>query len=168
ISMRFVRLRSPLRILTADLGVFKSCARKSISASLARLSRAGACNRTFNAPPISPATSSLLARGCTRTGKTTAPFLSCISSTAKLPGALVLDGRLDFPTQDLRRAAGPIGISQQFARHDHQVRLTRFQNSIGLLRLGNRSEEHTSELQSRFDLVCRLLLEKKNKTSYKY
>src|SRR5207249_8398648 len=28
-----------------------------------------------------------------------------------------------------------------------------------------RSEEHTSELQSRFDLVCRLLLEKKNTTS---
>src|SRR5699024_3517317 len=27
---------------------------------------------------------------------------------------------------------------------------------------GPRSEEHTSELQSRFDLVCRLLLEKKN------
>src|SRR5438874_5192239 len=30
-----------------------------------------------------------------------------------------------------------------------------------------RSEEHTSELQSRRDLVCRLLLEKKNKKSYK-
>src|SRR5437868_12196958 len=28
---------------------------------------------------------------------------------------------------------------------------------------GARSEEHTSELQSRFDLVCRLLLEKKKK-----
>src|SRR5699024_2651352 len=28
--------------------------------------------------------------------------------------------------------------------------------------LNSRSEEHTSELQSRFDLVCRLLLEKKN------
>src|SRR5437868_7188278 len=27
--------------------------------------------------------------------------------------------------------------------------------------VSNRSEEHTSELQSRFDLVCRLLLEKK-------
>src|SRR5207249_10880465 len=26
----------------------------------------------------------------------------------------------------------------------------------------SRSEEHTSELQSRFDVVCRLLLEKKN------
>src|SRR5699024_12187667 len=29
-----------------------------------------------------------------------------------------------------------------------------------------RSEEHTSELQSRFDLVCRLLLEKKNDNAY--
>src|SRR2546430_13138167 len=29
-----------------------------------------------------------------------------------------------------------------------------------------RSEEHTSELQSQSNLVCRLLLEKKNKTSY--
>src|SRR5699024_11411184 len=28
-----------------------------------------------------------------------------------------------------------------------------------------RSEEHTSELQSRFDLVCRLLLEKKKKNT---
>src|SRR5437868_12717434 len=32
----------------------------------------------------------------------------------------------------------------------------------GLPVYGVRSEEHTSELQSRFDLVCRLLLEKKN------
>src|SRR5690349_24034331 len=30
------------------------------------------------------------------------------------------------------------------------------------LRAAQRSEEHTSELQSRRDLVCRLLLEKKN------
>src|SRR2546421_11822122 len=30
-------------------------------------------------------------------------------------------------------------------------------------RYGRRSEEHTSELQSRSDLVCRLLLEKKKK-----
>src|SRR5699024_12781599 len=32
----------------------------------------------------------------------------------------------------------------------------------GRLLTSLRSEEHTSELQSRFDLVCRLLLEKKN------
>src|SRR5690349_24458610 len=31
----------------------------------------------------------------------------------------------------------------------------------------DRSEEHTSELQSRRDLVCRLLLEKKKKTKKK-
>src|SRR3989442_4708014 len=31
---------------------------------------------------------------------------------------------------------------------------------------GSRSEEHTSELQSRPHLVCRLLLEKKKKQSY--
>src|SRR5256885_10770391 len=30
----------------------------------------------------------------------------------------------------------------------------------------SRSEEHTSELQSPCNLVCRLLLEKKNKTQY--
>src|SRR5207237_9192669 len=32
--------------------------------------------------------------------------------------------------------------------------------------LMNRSEEHTSELQSHLNLVCRLLLEKKNKLQY--
>src|SRR5204862_6903431 len=32
---------------------------------------------------------------------------------------------------------------------------------VGVDQAGNRSEEHTSELQSRRDLVCRLLLEKK-------
>src|SRR5699024_12140227 len=36
--------------------------------------------------------------------------------------------------------------------------------SIYLSVCSHRSEEHTSELQSRFDLVCRLLLEKKNIT----
>src|SRR5438067_7689620 len=33
-------------------------------------------------------------------------------------------------------------------------------------RADRRSEEHTSELQSRFDLVCRLLLEKKKKAPF--
>src|SRR5689334_24525109 len=34
-------------------------------------------------------------------------------------------------------------------------------------RASPRSEEHTSELQSQFHLVCRLLLEKKNKITIK-
>src|SRR5438034_2217740 len=37
-------------------------------------------------------------------------------------------------------------------------------NSIGTI---DRSEEHTSELQSHSDLVCRLLLEKKKKNNKK-
>src|SRR5260370_9880234 len=40
---------------------------------------------------------------------------------------------------------------------------TRTAFSVGALRLGARSEEHTSELQSHLNLVCRLLLEKKKK-----
>src|SRR3712207_6993691 len=37
--------------------------------------------------------------------------------------------------------------------------------AIGVIARGDRSEEHTSELQSRQYLVCRLLLEKKNNCS---
>src|SRR5688500_2911624 len=36
---------------------------------------------------------------------------------------------------------------------------------VAVMELGMRSEEHTSELQSPCNLVCRLLLEKKNKNS---
>src|SRR5437868_8269125 len=36
----------------------------------------------------------------------------------------------------------------------------------GLEPTPSRSEEHTSELQSRFDLVCRLLLEKKKEEQH--
>src|SRR5437868_15533507 len=39
----------------------------------------------------------------------------------------------------------------------------RFHEQADFDALVDRSEEHTSELQSRFDLVCRLLLEKKKK-----
>src|SRR5437667_952982 len=36
-------------------------------------------------------------------------------------------------------------------------------SELGIALVEYRSEEHTSELQSHHDLVCRLLLEKKNK-----
>src|SRR5438105_10152686 len=50
--------------------------------------------------------------------------------------------------------------SYQFRDSDHAAKL------FGLQEFGNRSEEHTSELQSRVELVCRLLLEKKNQDRY--
>src|SRR2546422_6117477 len=57
--------------------------------------------------------------------------------------------------------------SIQMKTHGRRSRLTdkgepyaRERNAVGI-RLSFRSEEHTSELQSRLHLVCRLLLEKK-------
>src|SRR5436305_4877670 len=41
-----------------------------------------------------------------------------------------------------------------------------FRGVVGAKRRTSRSEEHTSELQSRPHLVCRLLLEKKKKNRY--
>src|SRR3712207_8450694 len=57
------------------------------------------------------------------------------------------------------------------AAEQHLVAALKLQRGAGdpwgeaasLLYLGDRSEEHTSELQSRQYLVCRLLLEKKKK-----
>src|SRR5437868_9657474 len=58
----------------------------------------------------------------------------------------------------IRPPAGPrscvVGGQCRGLGGDHQTLYTALQ----------RSEEHTSELQSRFDLVCRLLLEKKKNT----
>src|SRR2546426_6169202 len=42
-----------------------------------------------------------------------------------------------------------------------------FRGTYGVTRLKKRSEEHTSELQSPCNLVCRLLLEKKKKKKKK-
>src|SRR5450432_4629118 len=54
-----------------------------------------------------------------------------------------------FPYTTLFRSSSCRGDDVHGTRRDHQI--CRY----------NRSEEHTSELQSRSDLVCRLLLEKK-------
>src|SRR5699024_12226534 len=57
----------------------------------------------------------------------------------------------------------PTRCGRPLLRFIHAVKASFFQTgSYVFSRV--RSEEHTSELQSRFDLVCRLLLEKKNYT----
>src|SRR5437868_12578190 len=73
-----------------------------------------------------------------------APILSSLrfrSSVASLTA---------FWCEKLRSSTAPASESRDFARR-------------ALAK--SRSEEHTSELQSRFDLVCRLLLEKKKKVN---
>src|SRR3712207_8325566 len=62
----------------------------------------------------------------------------------------------------------PVGFVEGPAKGlfaDHVLARPRgFQSDGAVMVVGDRSEEHTSELQSRQYLVCRLLLEKKNKT----
>src|SRR5438067_8833078 len=66
-----------------------------------------------------------------------------------------------FPYTTLFRSfiANGFGI---FDRDGYDVRVDN-STTQNLHVFGRRSEEHTSELQSRFDLVCRLLLEKKKR-----
>src|SRR3989449_9225607 len=69
----------------------------------------------------------------------------------------------DFRPVELRRL-----VNQYFADIPSQAAPPAAQCAYrlvpGMVRRERRSEEHTSELQSRLHLVCRLLLEKKKKT----
>src|SRR3712207_8714813 len=58
------------------------------------------------------------------------------------------------PPCGLPLCGGYAGPMHSHARNDRMARVLQFRHQI-------RSEEHTSELQSRQYLVCRLLLEKK-------
>src|SRR5699024_11377895 len=68
---------------------------------------------------------------------------------------VALSGSTIFRRSATRRAGS---VSPQFLSSVREICISRL--SL-LIRRFCRSEEHTSELQSRFDLVCRLLLEKK-------
>src|SRR5689334_24442913 len=66
----------------------------------------------------------------------------------------------------------PRRTDARFSGRNSLPRSPRSTSSLGLttwsvLRPISRSEEHTSELQSQFHLVCRLLLEKKKKNKNK-
>src|SRR5207253_10492425 len=58
-------------------------------------------------------------------------------------------------------APGPHRVSSPTGENESAVSLDALADSIYFVKLWPRSEEHTSELQSRGHLVCRLLLEKK-------
>src|SRR5699024_12790972 len=60
----------------------------------------------------------------------------------------------------LTALAGRVGCSRWPGARRPCWRLLSLLAKSVLLTAGSRSEEHTSELQSRFDLVCRLLPEK--------
>src|SRR5256885_10560627 len=81
------------------------------------------------------------------------PYTTLFRSFA---GALHLDGRVGLWTRDFRLG--------EFHRGNQALGFLPKVDDHALFRVGHdfRSEEHTSELQSPCNLVCRLLLEKKN------
>src|SRR5699024_12523365 len=86
-----------------------------------------------------------------------------------LPISIQAGSRMVAPTSDFRDGLINLGTDSATSTAtspdtDHQ--LNEINHGEGRLKhkseAEERSEEHTSELQSRFDLVCRLLLERKN------
>src|SRR2546427_6914415 len=70
-----------------------------------------------------------------------------------------------FPYTTLFRSAAPGQLQVQVLAHRPQRAGLHARAARGAEVLEYRSEEHTSELQSQSNLVCRLLLEKKKKTN---
>src|SRR5438067_6731877 len=62
--------------------------------------------------------------------------------------------------EEALRLSRQLGFAKVRQVRGHRI----LHRAAAVARCGARSEEHTSELQSRFDLVCRLLLEKKKTT----
>src|SRR5207248_11157154 len=77
-------------------------------------------------------------------------------SVAGISCGLVTEFRADGQLERYSLLTDIIGSEDHFGDMDWKLCGTR-----------ERSEEHTSELQSPYDLVCRLLLEKKNKKNNK-
>src|SRR3989442_11860175 len=69
-----------------------------------------------------------------------------------------------FPYTTLFRSQVAKGLTLADAERQY-IRLTLEETGGDIQRESDRSEEHTSELQSRPHLVCRLLLEKKKKAA---
>src|SRR5206468_8926234 len=104
------------------------------------------------------------------------PGLRHTSTTARLPVTYIANlgyalGKTTLGVTVLNSGRGTtiqVGGEQRFGMLAARGGVVRDQRKRMQLAWGGgvrlRSEEHTSELQSRSDLVCRLLLEKKKKT----
>src|SRR5699024_11491375 len=83
--------------------------------------------------------------------------------TLSLHDALPISAGIVLTTdyQHLLEDAGPRGLRLSQVDNGRALQAAGLALTLHDAFLRPRSEEHTSELQSRFDLVCRLLLEKK-------
>src|SRR5699024_12480888 len=96
-------------------------------------------------------------------------YLASLSRTILFPYTTLFRSRVDFLRRQVmtsRNIRGGALMTWAMGGLNYQIEHHLFPRmpSANLRRarvIDLRSEEHTSELQSRFDLVCRLLLEKK-------
>src|SRR6266403_3881141 len=106
-------------------------------------------------------------------------WLACLAVGAAVAGVVGLIPGLGFVTQGVAFAVSSIvSMAGLRPRLMHLLQLgpgSELRTGVDALlgktgtvteRIGPRSEEHTSELQSRRDHVCRLLLEKKKKMKF--
>src|SRR3712207_8686858 len=89
------------------------------------------------------------------------PYTTLFRSLVKLPFVPDGDAIAFYPTNGLLyRTSGSTSYRDHPGRIGFQD--NHFMQTVNVYERDARSEEHTSELQSRQYLVCRLLLEKKN------
>src|SRR5699024_12744447 len=95
---------------------------------------------------------------CRADSPTVLPAFPTRRSSDLVDAKLRYEMRLELPNLLRRGTAAVLYVTQDYRE------AMAIADRIAVLidgRLAQRSEEHTSELQSRFELVCRLLLEKK-------
>src|SRR5690606_40024881 len=90
----------------------------------------------------------------TRRSSDLAPALDAVVLQWQVAGGFIGQDRSHFLSQFAKVLGADIGSA-------HQAEFVSDQRVADLSNGHGRSEEHTSELQSRENLVCRLLLEKK-------
>src|SRR3989449_6066273 len=116
----------------------------------------GGTKRTLDFAPVGPTV--ILLVGLQGSGKTTtaAKLARRLKLEQKAPGLVAADPYRPAAGEQLRQLGELVGVPVFGKREALKDSLTVAGNVVEL-----RSEEHTSELQSRLHLVCRLLLEKK-------
>src|SRR5690606_33443646 len=116
-------------------------------------------------PQMPPATTASTA--------TTTPSRSATPGMRRDPSVAGSASSRDWRTKDFLRiprlhrynARGVVGVTRRYTKPRMKIRSVLRRDVLARVgsRVPARSEEHTSELQSRENLVCRLLLEKKKK-----
>src|SRR5438034_4605055 len=97
------------------------------------------------------------------------PLVECSVRRLTRSGATSIPSDVESATRSNRRSilslsVPPLHVVERGSGGEAHVVERGLGGEAGSAGEGSRSEEHTSELQSHSDLVCRLLLEKKKKT----